>query len=200
RTDSLWRGSERKPVRCPQDARGSAARRSSLSWIRSPTISLVIADILDTKEILKFLQGANPSSALYRRCREILEGTLVVEPPIPRRTSHREPKFLTIGMATHDDYDGCYFTIQSIRLYHPEIVPDIEFLVLDNNSTGPCAKALKALEGWIPNYRYLPCRTTQGTAVRDYVFREAAGEFVLCVDCHVLFPPGSLAKLIEHCR
>jgi hypothetical protein len=28
-------------------------------------------------------------------------------------------KLLTIGMATYDDYDGVYFTLQSLRMYHP---------------------------------------------------------------------------------
>jgi hypothetical protein len=26
---------------------------------------------------------------------------------------------LSIGMATYDDYDGVYFSVQAIRLYHP---------------------------------------------------------------------------------
>jgi len=39
-----------------------------------------------------------------------------------------------------------------------------------------------------------------GTAVRDRVFSEAGGEFVLCMDCHVLFAPGSLKKLIDYFR
>lgn len=124
----------------------------------------------------------------------------MVEGPIPPPTTRREAKFFTIGMATHDDYDGCYFTIQSIRMYHPEILKSVEFLVLDNNPAGPCSKTLKELDRWIPNYRYLPYRSTQGTAVRDVIFREAAGEFVLCVDCHVLFVPGSLGSLIDYCR
>jgi glycosyl transferase family 2/glycosyl transferase family 25 len=160
----------------------------------------VVTPALDSKELLRLLYGVSSSAALYRRCREILQDTLVVEPPIPSQTSRREPKFLTIGMATHDDYDGCYFTIQSIRMHHPEILANIEFLVLDNNPTGPSSKALKELEKWIPNYRYVPYRTNQGTAVRDLIFREAASEFVLCVDCHVLFVPGCLARLIDYCR
>ena len=39
-------------------------------------------------------------------------------------------KKLTIGMATYDDYDGVYFSIQAIRMYHPEILKDIEFINL----------------------------------------------------------------------
>lgn len=107
-------------------------------------------------------------------------------------------KTLTIGMVTYDDYDGVYFTIQAIRLYHPEIVQEIEFVVVDNHPEGPCASDLKALENWVPDYRYIPFSRLPGTAVRDVVFREANAEFVLCVDCHVMFAPGSLRKLLEY--
>ena len=56
------------------------------------------------------------------------------------------------------------------------------------------------LENFAANYRYIPLRSRQGTAVRDVIFREATGQFVLCVDCHVFFPAGVLARLIEYCR
>lgn len=159
-----------------------------------------LVDSLDPKDMLQILQEVDPSSALFERCREKLNGFLEADPQIPKATTQKEPKFLTIGMATHNDYDGCYFTIQAIRLYHPEILSDVEFLLIDNNPAGPCGKALKALEYWAPNYRYVPYRSSQGTAVRDLIFREAAGEFVLCIDCHVFFPAGALARLIEYCR
>ena len=158
------------------------------------------ADSLSPKEVLQLLQEIDPSSALFRRCRELLAGSLEVEPPIPKGTPRGERRFLTIGMAVYDDYDGFYFTIQAIRLYHPEILGEVEFLAVDNNPAGPCAKALKALESWAPNYRYLPYRSHHGSAVRDLIFREAAGDFVLCIDCHVLFPPGALAGLFDYCR
>jgi len=104
-------------------------------------------------------------------------------------------------MATYDDYDGCYFSVQCLRLYHPEIFRDAEILVLDNNPAGPGAAALKGLETWIPeHYRYLPYAEVHGTAVRDLILREAVGDFVLCMDSHVLFAPGSLGRFVEYCR
>ena len=33
---------------------------------------------------------------------------------------------LTIGMATYDDYDGVYFTVQALRLFHPEVTRQTE--------------------------------------------------------------------------
>jgi glycosyltransferase involved in cell wall biosynthesis len=123
-----------------------------------------------------------------------------IEPAWPEASPRNAPCFLTIGMATCDDYDGCYFTIQAIRLYHPEILDDVELLIVDNNSSLPCAEALKDLENSVPNFRYIPHRSRQGTAVRDLVFRHAAGEWVLCVDSHVYFASGALARLVDYCR
>ena len=34
------------------------------------------------------------------------------------------PRQLAIGLATYDDYDGIYFTIQAIRMYHLEVLRD----------------------------------------------------------------------------
>ncbi len=65
-------------------------------------------------------------------------------------------KRFTIGMATYDDYDGVYFSIQSIRLHHPEILEDCELLIIDNHPDGPCGQPLKDLEKSIPSLRYVP--------------------------------------------
>ena len=118
--------------------------------------------------------------------------------PVPAPTPRRGTPRLTIGMATYDDYDGVYFSLQALRLYHPEIVDESEFIVIDNHPTGACADALKALEHHIPNYRYIPESTRSGTAVKGRVFEEAAGEFVLCMDCHVFVVPGAVARLLRY--
>jgi hypothetical protein len=115
---------------------------------------------------------------------------------LPEATPSRGPKRLTIGMATYDDYDGVYFTVQALRMYHPEVMDDVELLVIDNHPEGIASDALKGLDGWIPNYRYFPYRAWRGTAVRDLVFREASGEYVLCLDAHVLIVPGAIQKLL----
>jgi len=101
-------------------------------------------------------------------------------------------------MATYDDYDGVYFTVQSLRLHHPEVIADVEFVVVDNNPAGPCAEPLKALANYAPNYHYVAVPGALGTGVRDFVFRQAAGEFVLCMDCHVLVAPGALSRLLAY--
>jgi glycosyltransferase involved in cell wall biosynthesis len=102
---------------------------------------------------------------------------------------------LTVGMATYNDFDGVYFTLQALRLYQD--VRGVELLVVDNYG---CEHTRQFVEGWSRG-RYLRRTEVQGTAApRDLVFREATGEVVLCCDSHVLFPPGVLARLRQFYR
>lgn len=110
------------------------------------------------------------------------------------------PRKLTIGMLTYDDFDGVYFSIQSLRLHHPEIVKHIEFLVIDNNPGSKHGEAVKGLTNWVKDapVRYVPVADEKGTAQRDKVFSLATTPYVLCMDCHVMFPAGAISKLIEY--
>ena len=102
---------------------------------------------------------------------------------------------LTVGMATYDDFNGVYFTLQALRLYQD--LEDVELLVVDNYG---CEDTRRFVEGWTGG-RYILDRGVQGTAApRDLVFREAKGEVVLCCDSHVLFPPGVIARLKQFHR
>src|SRR5919206_2761643 len=97
---------------------------------------------------------------------------------------------LTIGMATYDDFDGVYFTLQALRLYQD--LEDTELLVVDNFA---CEDTQAFVEHWAKG-RYMRATDVVGTAApRDLVFREAHGEAVLCCDSHVLFAPGAIARL-----
>jgi hypothetical protein len=118
--------------------------------------------------------------------------------PIPAPSPRGEKKKLTIGMATYDDYDGVFFTVQSLRMYHPEILDQVEFLVVDNHPDGKCSEALKHHESKIANYRYVPKFSRSGTSIRDVVFEEASSDCVLCLDCHVLIVPGAVQRLIDY--
>jgi UDP-glucose-4-epimerase GalE len=124
--------------------------------------------------------------------------TRVLRAPYMKSRPTMDNRKLTIGMATYDDYDGAYFTLQAIRMYHPEILDDVDFVVVDNNPNGPCGQALQDLVNWVPNYRYVPKGDVTSTAIRDWVFREASGRFVLCVDSHILIVNGALRRLIEY--
>ncbi len=117
--------------------------------------------------------------------------------PIPAPTPKKENRKLTIGMATYDDFDGVYFSVQALRMYHPEVTEETEIIVVDNHPAGAASKPLKNLEQ-IPGYRYIPFHRFNSTAVRDLIFREANADFVLCMDSHVLIQPGALAKLLDY--
>jgi len=102
---------------------------------------------------------------------------------------------LTIGMATYNDFDGVYFTLQALRLYHD--MQGVELLVVDNYG---CEHTRSFVEGWSGG-RYILAKDVQGTAApRDLVFRAAAGEVVLCCDSHVLFPADVIARLKQYYR
>lgn len=85
--------------------------------------------------------------------------------------------FLTIGMATHNDFNGVYFTIQALRLSNGPL-DEVEFLVVDN---APDTKHGKAVAGIMGRFapgsagaRYIPMGEVQGTAApRQRVFDEA---------------------------
>lgn len=105
---------------------------------------------------------------------------------------------LTIGMATHNDYDGLYFTIQSIRMFHPEVLSDLEFVIIDNNPTSEHGKAVRTLLDWIREpVQYLPFTKYQSTSIRNKVFDLADTPYVLCMDSHVMLEAGSIKKLID---
>ena len=81
---------------------------------------------------------------------------------------------LTIGMATYDDFDGVYFTVQALRLYHD--LADTELLVIDNFG---CETTRDFVETWAKG-RYILATAVVGTAAsRDLLFREGEGEAVV---------------------
>ena len=103
---------------------------------------------------------------------------------------------LTIGMATYNDFNGVYFTLQALRLYQD--LRDTELLVVDNYG---CPATKQLVEGWVHGARYVLATEVRGTAAaKEWVFREARGEAVLCCDSHVLFAPGAIRRLKEYYR
>jgi len=115
--------------------------------------------------------------------------------------SDKKP-FLTIGMATIDDFDGVYFTITSLMIHHADVMDDCEIVVVDNNPESKQGKLIKDwIRGRVPNGRYFAFDAPPGTAqARNEVFRRASGAAVLCLDCHVLLVPGAIQKLIDYYR
>lgn len=108
-------------------------------------------------------------------------------------------KLLTIGMACYDDFDGVYFSIQSLRMYHKICnTDDVEIIVIDNNPDSPHGNAVKGLFNWIPNGKYIPYSVKTGTATRNEIFRNASGKYCISMDCHVLFFNNAIDSLIEY--
>lgn len=107
-------------------------------------------------------------------------------------------KKLTIGSAVYDDFDGIYFSYQSLRLNNQDIWDDLDFLIIDNNPDSAQGKATKSLCEKTRNMRYVPYTEKKSTAVRNKIFEHAEGKFCMSIDCHVLFEAGTIKKLISY--
>ena len=139
----------------------------------------------------------NPIPPLDNTDRSLLDSMFSRKTP-DDALNQRVKKKLTIGMATYDDYDGVYFTVQAIRMYHSEVTDETEILVIDNNPGGACSNALRNLKNSVPGYRYVAKDVIKGTAVRDFVFHEATSDYVMCIDSHIFIEPGAIRKLIDY--
>jgi hypothetical protein len=111
---------------------------------------------------------------------------------------------LTIGFAHYDDFRGLWPTIQSFRVYHREVMPQTEFVIVDNN---PESEQAKLARDFVQNWgsrgncgaQWIPFTAVKGTsAPRDHVFRVARGDVVLVCDPHILIEPGSLNRLLDY--
>tara|TARA_B100002019_G_C21189601_1_gene558084 strand:- start:205 stop:1065 length:861 start_codon:yes stop_codon:yes gene_type:complete len=108
-------------------------------------------------------------------------------------------KLLTIGMATYDDFDGVYFSIQALRLYHEICNTDaVEIIVVDNNPDGEHGKAIQSFAGWYKGLKYIPYKEKASTANRGLIFENAAGKYCISMDCHVMFSPGAIENLLQY--
>ena len=104
--------------------------------------------------------------------------------------------FLTIGMATYDDFDGVYFTLQALKAYHD--LEDVELLVVDTKPKS-CEDTKNAC-GHV-GARYIHAPEKAGTSQsRNHVFEMATGKFVMCIDCHVLFKKDVISELKKYLK
>lgn len=123
----------------------------------------------------------------------------LMEGPVPVETviDESRPVSVTIGIATYDDFDGAWFTINSLYLHHPEVMKDAEVVLIDNRGNGPESPELKRLDAQLPNVHYVPLGAYSSTAIRDQIFAHARGDLVIVLDSHVLLPGGSLQAVVE---
>ena len=108
---------------------------------------------------------------------------------------------LTIGICVYDDYDGAFFTLQSLRMYHSEVMDRVEFVVINNNPASEHGKALKNIVDTITEPKtYLEYTKYSSPFIKGKIFDIAETEYVLVMDSHVLLEPGSLKKLLDYWR
>lgn len=108
-------------------------------------------------------------------------------------------KILTIGMATYDDFDGVFFSIQAIRMFNlKKNLDEIEFIVIDNNPNSKHGEMTKNfVQNWIKG-KYIPYTEKKSTSARNEIFKNASGEYTLCMDSHVLIEEGGIENLLEY--
>lgn len=98
-------------------------------------------------------------------------------------------------MAVYDDFDGVYFTTQSLRISHGIRSPKTEIIVVDQRPQTSHGKMTRAHCGTI-GAKYIEMPEPLGTSPsRNRVIQEASGEFVLCLDSHVILWPGAIDYL-----
>lgn len=108
-------------------------------------------------------------------------------------------KKLTIGMATYDDYDGVFFSIQSLRMYHPICTDfDVEFIVLDNNPSSVHGQECKKFIEESVRGKYIPYEGLPSSFNKYKIVDYANGEYILIIDCHVLIESNGISELLKY--
>ena len=107
-------------------------------------------------------------------------------------------KKITIGMATYDDYDGVYFTIQSLLLYQEITKNTVDIIVIDNNPESIHGKLTKKLIDTHLRGKYIPYTEKISTSVRNLVFENSKTKYTLCLDSHVLLQPKTIKNILEY--
>ena len=110
---------------------------------------------------------------------------------------------LSIVMAHYEDFDGVYFTIQAMRIANPELMSKIEIVVVTNSPGSAHSKMVQEFLGSIAhtmvNVKFVEMADPIGTSPsRNRAIAEATGQYVVCMDCHVLLIPGALKSLLAY--
>ena len=107
-------------------------------------------------------------------------------------------KKLTVGMATYDDYDGVYFTIQSLRLHHNLHEKDVDFIVIDNNPSSKHGEETKKFVKDKIGGKYIPYTGKKSTSVRNLIFKNSESKYTICLDPHVMIIKDGITHLINY--
>lgn len=100
---------------------------------------------------------------------------------------------LSVALTVYDDYDGAFFTLQSIRMHHSAF--NFKIIVVDQNPESEYGKLLKSFVENIGG-KYLPQTDLSGPSHgRNLCMETADTPWVLMMDCHVLLTPDALNHL-----
>ena len=96
---------------------------------------------------------------------------------------------ITIGMPSYNNPTEVWATLSALKLY--QNLTDVELLVVDNANNQEVQKIAKSMDARCEVYT-----EKQGTGpAKNAVFDFAAGDFVLCMDSHVMLWPESVERL-----
>lgn len=109
-------------------------------------------------------------------------------------------KLLTIGMATYDDFDGVYFTIQALRMYHPICnTDDVEIIILDNNSKSKHGEEVKNfVTKEVKNGLYIENDKPNASWTKYQIPDYANGKYIIIMDCHVMLISNAITNLLNY--
>lgn len=108
-------------------------------------------------------------------------------------------KLLTIGMATHNDYHGVYFTIQALRINNDFCRSDeVEFIVIDSSEDENHARDIKHFLGAVKNSKYIRYTDTPTSFCKYKVADHAEGKYILILDSHVLLEKDGIKNLLDY--
>lgn len=102
---------------------------------------------------------------------------------------------LTIGMASYNNFEQVWFTLQALRMYQD--LTDVEIIVIDNYGDDVLRDFI---HDWMTNgimpVRYTRWTDVQGPAnAKNRIFEEANSEWVLAIDSHVMLAAGVVLLL-----
>jgi hypothetical protein len=56
---------------------------------------------------------------------------------------------MTVGFAVHNDFNGVFFSVMALRVYHQEAMRRCEIVVVDNDPDGEEGQAVRDFLGWV---------------------------------------------------
>lgn len=96
---------------------------------------------------------------------------------------------LTIGLPCYGNKTEVWFTIQALRMYQD--LTNTEILVVDNKGDDNLKKSIR-----FPGVRYIKYNEVNGPGpAKNKIFEKAKGDFVICMDSHILLWPDSVRRL-----